>query len=139
MTNNRLVGAAVVAALMMGAAWFLSYAGKAGVLDGDMSTRALMAASGLVVAMLGNSVPKQLKRPRSSLEAERRMQAGLRRVGWIMLLAGLAFALTWVVAPQGVAKPLSMSVMVVGFILALVTIVRCRTGSSDRSTGISQH
>ena len=139
MTNNRLIGAALVAALVMGASWFLSYAGDAKILDGDMSTRALMAASGLVIAMLGNGVPKELKRPRNSLEAERRMQTGLRRVGCIMMLAGVAFALTWIVAPQGVATPLSMSIMAIGFILALATIMRCRTSRSDRSAKISHN
>lgn len=139
MTRNRLLGAAVLASIILGAAWFLSIAREAGILDGDMSTRALMAASGLVIAMLGNSVPKQLKRPRTTVAAERRMQSGLRRVGWIMSLAGLAFALTWIVAPQVVAWPLSLSLMALGFLLAVVTILRCRTGRSERSAEIAPH
>lgn len=126
-----------MASVILVAAWFLSTAGKAGSLDGDMATRALMAASGLVIAMLGNSVPKQLKPPRTSLVAERRMQSGLRRVGWIMSLAGLAFALTWIVAPQAVAWPFSLGLMALGFFLAMVTILGCRTGGSERSAGIA--
>lgn len=126
-----------MASVILVAAWFLSVAGKAGSLDGDMATRALMAASGLVIAMLGNGVPKQLKPPRASVVAERRMQSGLRRVGWIMSLAGLGFALTWIVAPQAVAWPISLGVMALGFFLGIVTILGCRTGGSERSAEIA--
>ena len=139
MTRNRLLSAAVVAFLTLGAAWFLSTASKAGILDGDMSTRALMAASGLVIAIFGNSVPKQLKRPRTSFEAERRMQSGLRRVGWIMSLAGLAFALTWIVAPEAIAWSLSLGFMTLGFTLAVATILRCRTSGPAGSSEIAPH
>lgn len=127
------MGAAALALIILAAAWFLSAAGKAGILDGDVSTRALMAASGLAIAMLGNSVPKQLIRPLNSSEGERRRQSGLRRVGWIMALAGLAFSLTWIVAPEAVAWPLSLGLMALGFILAVMAILRCRTGGPDRS------
>jgi len=128
-----------MAALILVAAWYLAAAGDAGRLDGDMSIRALMAASGLVIAMLGNSVPKQLKRPRASLAAEGRMQTGLRRTGWIMSLCGLAFALTWIVAPVAVAWPLSLGLMALGFVLAVVTILRCRSGGSAPSAGAAPH
>jgi len=131
MIRNGLLGAAVVATAILAGAWFLSYAGRYGMIDGDMSTRALMAASGLVVAMFGNRIPKQLKRPRASIEAERRMQSGLRRVGWIMSLVGLAFALTWLIAPQTIAWPLSLGLMALGFVLAVATILRCRTVGSN--------
>lgn len=139
MIRNGLLGAAVVATAILAAAWFLSYAGRSGLIDGEMSTRALMAASGLVVAMFGNRVPKQLKRPRASIEAERRMQSGLRRVGWIMSLAGLAFALTWLIAPQTIAWPLSLGLMALGFVLAVVTILRCRTVGSNRPARTMPH
>ena len=98
-----------------------------------------MAASGLVIAICGNSVPKQLKRPRTSVEAERRTQSGLRRVGWIMSLAGLAFALTWIVAPEAIAWSLSLGFMALGFTLAVATILRCRTSGPAGSPEIAPH
>lgn len=130
MILNRPLSAFAVAAAILGAAWFLSSAGRAGIIDGDMATRAVMAASGLFIAMLGNGVPKQLKRPRASVDAERRMQSGLRRVGWTMSLAGLAFALIWIVAPEAVARPLSLAWMALAFMFVVATILRCRSGAS---------
>ena len=117
-----------LAAVMLAATYFLTLAGKAGIVDGDIGTRAIMAITGLVVAILGNSVPKTLKRPRPSVESERRIQAGLRQVGWTMMVGGLAFSLVWVIAPEAVAWPLSLAVMGIAFVIALVTILRCRSG-----------
>lgn len=129
MILNRPWGAFGVAVAILAATYFLSVAGKMGLVDGDVGTRAVMAVTGLIVAILGNGVPKQLKRPRASVEAERRMQAGLRRVGWTMTLGGLAFGLTWVIAPEAVAWPLSLALMGVAFMVALATVLRCWAGS----------
>lgn len=133
MILNRPWGAFGVAVAILAATYFLSVAGKMGLVDGDVGTRAVMAVTGLIVAILGNGVPKQLKRPRASVEAERRMQAGLRRVGWTMTLGGLAFGLTWVIAPQAVAWPLSLALMGVAFMVALATVLRCWAGSVQPS------
>jgi hypothetical protein len=133
MILNRPWGAFGVAVAILAATYFLSVAGKMGLVDGDVGTRAVMAVTGLIVAILGNGVPKQLKRPRASVEAERRMQAGLRRVGWTMTLGGLAFGLTWVIAPEAVAWPLSLALMGVAFMVALATVLRCWAGSVQPS------
>lgn len=133
MILNRPWGAFGVAVAILAATYFLSVAGKMGLVDGDVGTRAVMAVTGLIVAILGNGVPKQLKRPRASVEAERRMQAGLRRVGWTMTLGGLAFGLTWVIAPEAVAWPLSLALMGVAFVIALATVLRCWAGSVQPS------
>lgn len=127
-------GAAVgLAAVMLAATYFLTLAGKAGMVNNDVGTRAVMAMTGLIVAMLGNSVPKTLKQPRSSAELEQRIQAGLRQVGWTMMLGGLAFSLAWVIAPGAIVWPLSLAVMGIVFVIALVEILRCRFGAAQPS------
>lgn len=126
MNLNKPVVAIGVAVAILAAAVFLRFAEGSGLLDGDAGTRAFMAATGLIIAWMGNVVPKQLKRPRDSLAAERRVQTALRRVGWVMTLAGLIFAGAWIVAPEAVAEPLSMIVLGAAFLVTAVTALSCR-------------
>jgi hypothetical protein len=129
MTLHKPSTAIGVAVAILASAAFLKFAGQAGLLDGDGGTRAIMAAEGLVLAAIGNGVPKQLKRPRSSPVAERRVQAALRRVGWAMTLAGVAVGALWVIAPVAWAQPLSLTVLGAAFLVAVQAILGCRAGA----------
>ncbi|MNH91493.1 hypothetical protein D3C73_440590 [compost metagenome] len=133
MTLHKPSTAIGVALAILAAAAFLKFADQSGLIDGDAGSRAVMAATGLVLAAIGNSVPKQLKRARSSLAAERRVQAALRRVGWAVTLAGVAVGALWVLAPEAWAQPLSLMILGAAFLVVVQAILACRIRSLDAS------
>jgi len=119
-----------LAAVIFTAAVGLRLAEGEGLLDGDAGTRTFMTATGLLVAAMGNGVPKRLKRLRATPEAERRVQAALRRVGWTMTLAGLVFAGLWLAAPEATAEPISLAALGLALAVAVFSIFACRTGAA---------
>lgn len=133
MTLHKPATAIGVAVAILASAAFLKFAGQSGLIDGDAGTRAVMAASGLVLAAIGNGVPKQLKRARSSLAAERRVQAALRRVGWAVTLAGVFIGALWVTTPEAWARPLSLTVLGAAFLVAVQAILACKASVPDAS------
>lgn len=69
---------------------------KLGYIDGDLATRLVMGAIGLMVVSFGNRMPKKFV-----------PEAWARRVsrvgGWSMVLSGLLYAGLWALAPFPVA------------------------------------
>lgn len=123
---------ALIAALaILGGTLLLRELVHAGMLDGSVGTRAAMLANGVIVALFGNLTPKSLKAPRHSIEAERRVQSALRRTGWAITLAGLAYALVWLVAPEAFAQPVSLAVLGLAVLYTLMLALRCRMRGDD--------
>lgn len=104
----------------------LRFAERSQLIDGSTGTRAFMVFLGLVVMLFGNTVPKQLKRPRASIEGERRVQNALRTVGWSMTLAGLAVSAVWLFAPDAMARIVSLSALGIAFLVTVATATACR-------------
>jgi Flp pilus assembly protein TadB len=53
-----------------------------------------------------------------------RTQAFQRFSGWTWFMAGLTFAMVWLVMPLDVAKPLSIVVIVAGMLLVATQLIR---------------
>lgn len=119
--NNVLQGL-TLALILMALSLLLAWAGRAGLVAGDLPTRAVMAFSSLVIAFYGNAIPKRLMRSERALAAR-------RLSGWVMVLAGLGSAAAWILAPVPVALPLSMSLIGGAVVLVLGTCLLTRLGT----------
>jgi dipeptide/tripeptide permease len=87
------------AGLILAAALSLGLAEQLGVLDGGMSERAMGVFIGAVLVVCGNSIPKTLK-PLAQEKCEPASEQALRRfAGWTFVLAGLGYAIAWLVVP----------------------------------------
>lgn len=125
-----VAGAAVMIAMSLG----VFAARAAGLIDGansDLGLRLAGVASGLIIAGFGNVIPKRLVRFDPADPA--RKLALQRFTGWVIVLAGLANALIWALAPMDRAALWSM-VPLLGA-LALV-IVRCTRWRGARGAGL---
>ena len=81
-----------ILALALAATW----ARRLGHLDGDMVTRLVIGANGLMIASFGNRMPKAFV----PSDCARRV----RRVGgWSLVLSGLVYTGLWALAPIPVA------------------------------------
>ena len=94
--NRELVRYLAWAAGILAVALAASYARKLGAIDQETTTRVVVGLNGLLVAWIGNRMPKAVA-PSSAV-------ARVRRVGgWSMVLSGLVYAGLWVFAPVQVA------------------------------------
>lgn len=88
---------------------------KLGYLDSETARRLVTGANGLVVAWMGNRMPKAFV---PSACARRIRHVG----GWSLFLSGLAYAGLWAFAPISVAVPVGIGAILVGM---SVTVVYC--------------
>lgn len=78
----------------------------------DLSQRMTMVMLGVFFAFTGNALPKMLT-PLSALHCDgAKMQAWQRFTGWTSVLAGVAFAVVWLVLPRASAMLLSVALMI---------------------------
>ena len=83
-----------------------------------------MCRVAVIAAGTGNATPKRLT-PLSALGCDgARNQAFLRFSGWTWFMAGLTYAMVWLVMPLDVAKPLSLVVIVAGILLVATQLIR---------------
>lgn len=120
MTFNRTVAAAIGATLLISLAALGRLAARPEVIDADTASRLMQIATGLTLVAFANGAPKQIGRPRVSLEAEGRAQAARRIAGWSLTLAGLIYAGTWIFAPVALAAPASIAVVAIGLTVAVL-------------------
>lgn len=105
---------------LMGAALVLKWLSRDGVITGDVSQRLIQVAIGVVLVISGNVVPKQLDKLSDDGCEPSRVQARKRLAGWTFVLAGLAYAIIWIVAPIDRAPMISMCVVGGAVLLVLV-------------------
>lgn len=108
------------AGALIGAALLLKWLSSAGVITGDTSQRLIQVAIGVVLVLSGNVVPKQLQKISDTGCEPSRQQSSQRLAGWAFVLAGLAYAVIWLVAPIDSAA--IISICVVGSTVLLVFI-----------------
>lgn len=131
MILRKLAPAIGIALAFLAVAAALTMAKRSGLVDPDLVTRVVMAMMGLVIAGYGNLVPKQLKRPRATIEAEARTQTALRATGWAMTLAGLVWTAFWIFAPEDVAETGSVLVLASAAVVTFgYGFWACRRGST---------
>ena len=72
------------------------FAREQGFIDADMTTRIVLGATGLMIAWMGNRMPKTFV-PSARARQARRVAA------WSLALSGLVYAVLWAIAPLPVA------------------------------------
>ena len=92
--------------------------------DQDVSRRLTSALVGIFLAAIGNATPKMLT-PLSAMACDgARTQAFQRFSGWTWFMAGLTYAMVWLVLPIDVAKPLSAMVILGAVLLVAMQLLR---------------
>ena len=124
-SSDQISSGVGFAALIMVVALSGKFLQTLGVIDDQSFARRLtMALVGVLLAMIGNATPKRLT-PLSALGCDgARNQAFQRFTGWIWFMAGLTYAMVWLVMPLDVAKPLSVMVVVAGLLLVATQLIR---------------
>ena len=95
-----------------------TYARKLGYLDGDTVTRLVIGANGLMIAWMGNRMPKAFVPSNCARQAR-------RVTGWSLTLSGLLYAALYAFAPMpvavwgGTAAVLTGIAVTMGYCLAL--------------------
>jgi len=94
--NRELTGYIAWAVGIVAVALAASYARKLGYIDQDTTTRVVIGLNGLMIAWIGNRLPKSV--------APSTCVGRVKRVGgWSMVLSGLVYAGLWAFAPTNVA------------------------------------
>ena len=92
-----------LAALQIGAALAATAAARLGWISQDQATRVAMAVIGLALAIMANGIPKAVDGRTADGQAIKRV------TGWSLVLAGLAHAALWLLAPMEIANLASMA------------------------------
>ncbi len=103
--GNLAWGLAILAVALVG-----NWLRKRGVVDPDTLTRTVIGANGLMIAWLGNRLPKAFV-PSACARRVRRF------AGWSMAISGLVYAGLYAFAPLSVAFPVGCGVVVGGVVL----------------------
>src|SRR5262245_34882919 len=109
--TKRIYSALGIAAFMLVTAAALRYAQGLDVISAEAARRANHTVIGLVLALFGNLMPKDIARSRMSACASWRLQSPLRVGGWLFTLAGLVYAGFSALAPIAIADTVAISVV----------------------------
>ena len=105
--NRELTGYIAWALGIVAVALAASYARRLGWIDSETVTRVVVGLNGLMLAWIGNRLPKRIA-PSACL-------ARVRRVGgWSMVLSGLVYAAMWAFAPVDVAVIVGCGAVIIG-------------------------
>lgn len=122
------IGSAIVfASLIMVVSLGVKLAVRLGAIDDpDLARRMSNVVAGAVLAFMGNALPKVLT-PLSVLQCDgARVQAFQRFSGWTWVLTGLTYAVAWLVLPLGLAKPVSLLLLMSAMLIIVTGVVRLR-------------
>jgi len=128
--NKSILWALILAAAFVAISAGLRYAAKIDMISDETVKRAIQVLIGLGLAVYSNFTPKQIGAPASPrIEAWRHKL--LRVSGWSMVLAGLAYAGLWALAPLPVANLWSVVAVVTAMLVTIGYFIRfviaCRT------------
>lgn len=126
--KRREVGYALVGAALL---IVFPLLGTAGILDAGLGQRLSGVVMGLILAVYGNIAPRHLVRYNPESPQPARKQAFIRFSGWVFVLAGLAHALVWVLAPIERAVFLAMIPLVAALLLVGLRCVMLRSASGS--------
>ena len=105
--NRELTGYIAWAVGIVAVALAASYARKLGYIDQDTTTRVVIGLNGLMIAWIGNRLPKSV--------APTACVGRVKRVGgWSMVLSGLVYAGVWAFAPIPVAVAVGCAAVIAG-------------------------
>jgi hypothetical protein len=101
--------------------------------NGDLTSRLFGIAGGLILAVYGNVIPRQLDRYDPAKTDPGRWQRMQRRAAWAFVLAGLACAAIWALVPGRAAATWSVVPIGLAVILVLPMIVACVRGRGRKA------
>ena len=99
-----------LAALQIGAALAATAAARLEWISNEQATRAAMAVIGLALAVMANGIPKAVDGRTADGQAIKRV------TGWAFVLAGLAHAAIWLLAPMAIANLASMAAVIAAMV-----------------------
>ena len=117
--KSEVVPSLVAAGLLIGAALAATAARSAGWIDGETVTRIVMGGTGLMLAWVGNRMPKRFV---PAAQARRVNRVG----GWSMAISGLVYGALWAFAPLDAALWGGCAAVMAGM---AVTVGYCLTGA----------
>ena len=117
--KSELVPNLVVAGGLVAAALAATAARQAGWIDADAVTRIVMGGTGLMLAWVGNRMPKRFV---PAAQARRVNRVG----GWSMAISGLVYGGLWAFAPFDVALWAGCAAVAAGM---AVTVGYCLAGA----------
>jgi hypothetical protein len=134
--RRRLSYAMIVSSLVIAVPLGTSLAAALGLIDGPtvpaIGDRLINVLAGLCIVFLGNQLPK-MQTPLSDAACDAAtVQRARRRTGWAHVLAGLAFAVLWLVLPVQLARPIGIAVIVAGILVPWAVLRFCYTGLAGR-------
>jgi hypothetical protein len=88
------------------------YARELGYIDSETLTRVVIGLNGLMIASIGNRIPKAIA-PNASIQQVKRLG------GWSMVLSGLVYTGLWAFAPIPVAKVVGSAAVIAGIAVTL--------------------
>jgi hypothetical protein len=117
MTTNRstafragIVQGLVIAALMLAATAGLKYLSP-GHISPDLTRRLLGVLLGVPAVIYANIAPKALS-PLARMRCDPAAEQSMRRFSaWTLLVGGVAYMLTWAIAPLDLASTLATSIL----------------------------
>ena len=109
--NKDILAGLICAGVMLSLSLAAKIAHARGYIDSDMTLR-VIAMNGLLVAYLGNSIPK-----RAAPNAVARQ--AMRVSGWSMVLSGLVYAGLWAFAPIPMAVIVGTGAVFAGVLFTL--------------------
>ena len=127
MIGKSIRGSLAMAALFLAIAACFKAAQTGHLISPDLAGHSTDIIIGLSLALYGNFIPKQ---PASSGQH----QAILRASGWAFTLAGLTYALIWLVAPANLAFPIAITAVACATLLSATRTLRacqCRNQVSQ--------
>jgi hydrogenase-4 membrane subunit HyfE len=124
---DAVMSAVAFASLMMAVSLGAQLAASLGGADRtELGTRVTMALFGAFLMFTGNAMPKMLP-PLSATQCDpARVQQFQRLSGWTWVLVGLGLAAIWLALPLPVARPASISLVVLASLVVLTALVRMR-------------
>jgi hypothetical protein len=105
--NKELIGWFAWAVGILVVALVARYARELGYIDSETTTRVVIGLNGLMIAWIGNRMPKAIA-PNAWIGRIKRLG------GWSMVLSGLVYAGLWAFAPIPVAKVVGSAAVIAG-------------------------
>ena len=121
---------------IIAASLILKFLASNGVIDSESSKRAMQVIIGVMLLVVGNLIPKTLEPLRTACGGPSKEQSLKRFAGWTFVIAGIAYAIIWMVAPLDYASLISMSVVIAAILMVAIpltrSVIRCRSAQESK-------
>lgn len=107
---NRTQSVAL-AIIMLTISLGLAIAQRLDLIGNGIADRVFGAVIGIMLAVYGNAVPKNLERLEGRQCRPSRIQSFQRFAGWTMVVTGLLYAAVWIILPSDIGKPVSTVIL----------------------------